>query len=275
MQSKKSRSRQDTRQTHSVNKKPKHHKNYSSSSKGSRSLEVKGWDANQSKHGQTNKQQYYVFWKPYDVLSQFTPAQGSNAQTLASFIPTKDIYPVGRLDRDSEGILLLSDDGLFQHKLCDPRFEHWRTYLVQVERIPNDEALEKLRTGVVIKGQLTRPAQVMLLNESPDLPARLPPIRARKTVDTAWLRLSLTEGMNRQVRRMTAAVGHPTLRLVRESIQLSPDVQISIKSLKSGEIRAFNQSELAATHSVKKRKARRTIQRKKTTNKHPQRNGNE
>ena len=275
MQSKKNRSRQDTRQTYSVNKRPKHHKKSNSSSKNQRRSEVENWDVNQSKHGQVKKQQYYVFWKPYDVLSQFTPAHGSSAQTLASFIRIKDIYPVGRLDRDSEGILLLSDDGLFQHKLCDPRFEHWRTYLVQVERIPNDEALDKLRTGVVIKGQLTRPAQVMILNESPDLPARMPPIRVRKTVDTAWLRLSLTEGMNRQVRRMTAAVGHPTLRLVRESIQLSPDVQISIKSLKPGEIRSFNQSELAATHSVKKRKARRTIQRKKTTNKHQQRNGNE
>lgn len=205
--------------------------------------------------------QYYVFWKPYDVLSQFTSAAGSSADTLASYVKVKDIYPVGRLDRDSEGLLILSDDGLFQHKLCDPRFEHWRTYLVQVERKPDENALEKLRLGVVIKGQLTRPAHVELLEEAPDLPVRHPPIRKRKNIETAWLRLSLSEGMNRQVRRMTAAVGYPTLRLVRESIRLSSKVLITLNDLEPGQLRVFNQSELAAVNVVKNRQAQRTIRR--------------
>ncbi len=212
---------------------------------------------------------YYVFWKPYDVLSQFKPAQGSSADTLASYIDVKDIYPMGRLDRDSEGLLLLSDDGLLQHKLCDPRFEHWRSYLVQVEKVPNADALEKLRTGVVIKGQLTRPAQVTLLEQEPDLPSRNPPIRVRKTVETAWLHLSLTEGMNRQVRRMTAAVGHPTLRLVRHSIRLNQHLEITLNGLEQGQMRAFNQDEREAVNTVKQKQAQRATRRARPTQKGP------
>ena len=157
---------------------------------------------------------YLIFNKPYGVLSQFS----GDVDTLKSYISIKDVYPVGRLDRDSEGVLLLTDDGDFQHRLSDPRFEHPRTYWVQVERLPNERALERLRHGVTIQGYRTRPAQVRLLPEEPALPPRDPPIRFRKNVPTSWIELTLIEGKNRQVRRMTAAVGHPTLRLVRVGI---------------------------------------------------------
>jgi pseudouridine synthase len=154
--------------------------------------------------------------KPYDVLSQFTDASGR--ATLKDFVPLPGVYPVGRLDRDSEGLLLLTDDGRLAHRLTDPRFAHPRTYLVQVERVPEPGALEALRRGVVLSDGPTRPAEVERLAESPALPDRPVPIRYRKNVPTAWLRLVLREGRNRQVRRMTAAVGHPTLRLVRVAI---------------------------------------------------------
>jgi 23S rRNA pseudouridine2457 synthase len=159
-----------------------------------------------------------VFHKPYGVLTQFTPGDDPARRTLADYIQVKGIYPVGRLDQDSEGLLLLTDDGNLQHRLTDPRFAHPRTYLVQVERIPSAAALESLRRGVEIQGYKTRPAKVRLLEHEPELPPRDPPIRFRKTVPTAWLEMTLTEGKNRQVRRMTAAVGHPTLRLVRVAI---------------------------------------------------------
>jgi 23S rRNA pseudouridine2457 synthase len=128
------------------------------------------------------------------------------------------VYPVGRLDRDSEGLLLLTDDGQLAHRLTDPRFEHPKTYLAQVERLPGPEALEVLRRGVELSDGRTRPAEIELLTEPPTLPDRPVPIRFRKNVPTAWLRLALREGRNRQVRRMTAAVGHPTLRLVRVGV---------------------------------------------------------
>lgn len=163
---------------------------------------------------------YLIFHKPYDVLSQFSdgtlPADRPR-QTLKHYIQVPEVYPVGRLDRDSEGLMLLTNDGPLQHRLSHPRFHHPRTYWVQVERCPDAPALNRLRRGVTIKTGRTRPAQVDLI-EPPALPPREPPIRFRKSVPTAWLQLTLTEGRNRQVRRMTAAVGFPTLRLVRVAI---------------------------------------------------------
>lgn len=160
---------------------------------------------------------YIAFWKPYAVLTQFT-VEGSDKQTLASFGFPKDVYPIGRLDYDSEGLILLSDDAALNAALLRPERGHTRTYLAQVEHIPSEAALSKLRSGVVIEGRKTMPADAELLPEEPDLPPRPVPIRYRKNIPTAWLALTLTEGKNRQVRKMTAAAGHPTLRLVRISI---------------------------------------------------------
>ncbi len=157
-----------------------------------------------------------AFFKPYDVLTQFTDESGR--ATLKRYIPLPGLYPVGRLDRDSEGLLLLTDDGRLAHRLTDPRYEHPRTYLVQVERVPTPGAVEALRRGVALNDGMTRPAAAELLELAPDLPERPVPIRFRKNVATAWLRLTIREGRNRQVRRMTAAVGFPTLRLVREAV---------------------------------------------------------
>lgn len=182
---------------------------------------------------------YLMFYKPYGVVSQFRPAYQSQKPTLAQFIPVKDVYPVGRLDADSEGLMLLTDDGWLQHRLTDPRYGHPRTYWVQVERIPSEEALQQLREGVWIGDYRTRPAEVRLLPEEPPLPPRNPPIRYRKTVPTAWLEMTLYEGKNRQVRRMTAAVGHPTLRLVR--IAIGP---LRLQGLNPGEWRWLTREEL-------------------------------
>lgn len=156
---------------------------------------------------------YLLFWKPYGVLTQFTDQEGRS--TLKDFIDQPGVYPVGRLDQDSEGLLLLTDDGLLAHRLTDPRFDHPKTYWAQVEGIPNDSAVQALRKGITIQNYRTRPAQVQILEHEPNLPPRPVPIRFRKAIPTAWLALILTEGKNRQVRRMTAAVGFPTLRLVR------------------------------------------------------------
>lgn len=167
---------------------------------------------------------YLMFYKPFNVLSQFTDRanvelEGQlDRQTLKAYVSVPDVYAVGRLDRDSEGLLLLTDDGRLQHRLSDPRYNHPRTYWTQVEQVPDAAALEQLRRGVTIKGYRTKPAQVKLLEQEPTLPLRDPPIRYRKSIPTAWLELTLTEGKNRQVRRMTAAVGYPTLRLVRVAI---------------------------------------------------------
>ncbi len=184
-----------------------------------------------------------ALFKPYDVLCQFSEA-GARL-TLKELVPIKGIYPAGRLDRDSEGLLLLTDDGRLAHRLTDPRFEHRKTYLVQVERVPDSEALETLRRGVILNDGRTRPAQVELLAEPPELPDRSVPIRFRKNVPTTWLRLTIHEGRNRQVRRMTAAVGHPTLRLVR--IAIGP---VSLGDLTPGQWRELNSEELAAMRTL-------------------------
>ncbi len=153
------------------------------------------------------------FWKPYGVLPQFTDPEGR--PTLADFIPLSNIYPAGRLDFDSEGLMILTDDGILNARLTQPRFRHPKTYLVQVEKIPDSRALQSLRTGVELNDGMTLPTKVKLLDTEPILPPRSKPVRERKAIPTAWLSMTLTEGRNRQVRRMTAAVGHPTLRLVR------------------------------------------------------------
>ena len=160
-----------------------------------------------------------LFNKPFNVLSQFTDkgSEGSARATLSDFIAVPGVYPAGRLDRDSEGLLLLTADGRLQARIADPRFKLPKTYLVQVEGEVGEAALAVLRGGVRLNDGLTRPAQAEAI-EPPDLWPRDPPVRFRKTVPDCWLQLTITEGRNRQVRRMTAAVGHPALRLVRWSV---------------------------------------------------------
>ena len=159
-----------------------------------------------------------LFNKPFDVLSQFTDARSpSPRRTLSDFGLPENVYPAGRLDRDSEGLLILTDNGKLQAKISDPRFKKPKTYLVQIEGTPTDADLEPLRAGVTLKDGPTRPARVDQI-QPPQLWHRDPPVRYRKTVPDSWLRLTITEGRNRQVRRMTAHVGFPTLRLVRWQI---------------------------------------------------------
>jgi 23S rRNA pseudouridine2457 synthase len=158
-----------------------------------------------------------AFHKPYGVLSQFTP-DGSANRTLAEFDFPRGVYPIGRLDADSEGLLLLSDEGALTQELLHPTRQHARVYWAQVERVPDAAALRELERGVVVQEQRTRPCRAELLEPQPEIAPRDPPIRFRKSVATCWLRLELIEGRNRQVRRMTAAIGHPTLRLMRVQI---------------------------------------------------------
>ncbi len=158
-----------------------------------------------------------AFNKPFGVLSQFSP-DGSTHRRLAEFRFPKDIYPIGRLDADSEGLLLLSDEPALNARLLHPKQAHEREYWVQVERIPSPDALRFLEKGVAIQGRKTLPCHAWVLEPQPEFPPRDPPVRFRKTVPTCWIGLELVEGKNRQVRRMTASIGHPTLRLIRTRV---------------------------------------------------------
>ena len=187
-----------------------------------------------------------LFNKPYGVLSQFTPEAASRWRCLAEFINVPGVYAAGRLDADSEGLLLLSDQGRLQQRLTDPRFGHWRSYWVQVEGRPVDMQLQQLREGIEIQRQRTLPARARWLQgeDNPLLPERDPPIRVRATIPTSWLELSLREGRNRQVRRMTAAVGLPTLRLVRCRIDLMDGGKaLDLNDLPAGRWRSVTNAE--------------------------------
>jgi len=178
-----------------------------------------------------------AFNKPYGVLPCFTDAKGRS--TLADFVTIPDVYAAGRLDFDSEGLMLLTSDGALAHHITDPAHKVSKVYLAQVERIPDDAALERLRRGVLLSGKRTRPAQIHVLSGAPQLPDRPVPIRFRKSVPTVWLQITLQEGLNRQVRRMTAAVGHPTLRLVR--VAIGP---IALGDLQPGQWRELTRHEI-------------------------------
>lgn len=180
---------------------------------------------------------YILFHKPYGVLSQFTPEDG--AKSLMEYKLPKDVYPAGRLDKDSEGLLLLTDDGPLIEKLLNPKNEKPKTYWVLVERVPTEESLEKMRLGLKIEDYMTRPCQVKILVPQPEVPPRDPPVRYRKTVQDIWLEITIVEGKNRQVRKMTAAIGHPTLRLIRKKI-----ANLELGSLGEGEWMEISKSEI-------------------------------
>jgi 23S rRNA pseudouridine2457 synthase len=184
---------------------------------------------------------YLLYFKPYDVLSSFNDPDGAGRSTLAHDVPVPGVQPAGRLDRDSEGLMLLTDDGDLAHWLTHPRYHLPKTYFVQVEGIPAPAALETLRRGVMIKGEMTAPAQVELLTTEPDLPPRAVPVLHQTASPIAWLKLILREGKKRQIRHMTAAIGHPTLRLVR--VAIGP---LTLRGLKPGAWRDLTGAELAA-----------------------------
>lgn len=180
---------------------------------------------------------YVLFHKPYDVLSQFTPEDG--ARSLLEFNLPKGIYPAGRLDKDSEGLLLLTDDGQLIEKLLNPKNEKKKTYWVLVERLPTEDELEQMRSGLRIEDYTTLPAEVKLLDPQPEVVPRDPPVRYRKTVVDVWLEIKIVEGKNRQVRKMTAAIGHPTLRLIRKKIG-----ELELGDLKAGEWKEISRIEI-------------------------------
>jgi 23S rRNA pseudouridine2457 synthase len=184
------------------------------------------------------RHRYLLFYKPYGVLSSFTDSE--DRPTLARHVPIPGVYAAGRLDQDSEGLMLLTDDGALAHRLTHPDHMLPKTYLAQVEGIPDRAALSSLRSGVEVKGRRTAPAEVELLQVEPSLPDRPVPVRHRETIPTSWLRIVLREGRKRQVRHMTAAVGHPTLRLVR--VAIGP---LTLEGLEPGEWRDLSAQELA------------------------------
>ncbi len=184
-----------------------------------------------------------AFNKPHGVLPSFTDPDGR--KTLADFIDLPGVYAAGRLDLDSEGLLLLTSDGRLAHYITDPQHKLAKVYLVQIERVPKEEALRQLREGVMLNGKITKPAEVRLLPDDPQLPDRPVPIRFRKNVPTAWVEMTLREGLNRQVRRMTASVGHPTLRLVR--VAVGP---IVLGGIQPGEWRDLTSSEIEQIYAA-------------------------
>ncbi|MDH5189689.1 MAG: pseudouridine synthase [Gammaproteobacteria bacterium] len=179
-----------------------------------------------------------LFNKPYDVLCQFTDSDGR--KTLADYIPVHEVYAAGRLDKDSEGLVLLTGDGKLQSRIAHPKHKLWKTYWVQVEGVPDTEAIKQLTSGVRLKDGMTKPARVKVIEQPAMIWSRNPPIRFRKNIPDSWLELSIREGKNRQVRRMTAAIGHPTLRLIRYSIG-----NLTIKNLAPGEWCEVSSEELS------------------------------
>ena len=198
-----------------------------------------------------------VFYKPYGVLCQFTDDCDPPRPTLKDFIELPGLYPIGRLDRDSEGLLVLTRNNRLKYCLGDRRFAHPRTYWVQVEGDPRDPDLEPLRQGIQIRDYHTRPAIVDVLAQEPTLPPRHPPIRFRQSIPTHWLAITLTEGRNRQVRHMTAAVGFPTLRLVRIALATqehprsqSPPLRLTLAGLEPGQWRSLTAAEQLAVQQL-------------------------
>ena len=186
--------------------------------------------------------QYYIIYKPFQVLSQFTSQEGK--KTLKDFFPVPpDVYPVGRLDFDSEGLLILTNDTALNHRLLNPRFAHDREYWVQVEGIVSPAAIRQLEAGVIINidgaGYRTSPCKAAVMDPSPQVPERVPPIRYRAQIPTSWIKMILREGKNRQVRKMTAQVGSPTLRLIRHRIE-----DLTVEELGPGEMRSMGRQEI-------------------------------